>query len=358
MRFGRQGKFTFGKSVLLIAGVAIGLMSPSLATAEESNIFANFSKCPTGAPEMNDPARTPPFFGCFSALMRSGAIKVGNIGLPISSLVHIQFATAGVVDEDGFFDVVPNGTSLDAAPLFIPNFFAGLSQPPTPAPPTPSVAPVKKHHKKKHHKKHPKKSRHKKKRYGSHHKAAQSGGKPGNRRIVAFSRARASGAAEPLIAISMELAGDVRNFNFPSALGLKPGIGFEIPVRLHLQGDGLGPNCFIGSPSQPIVIGPEEASTKEPMLTLDSSSEFLITLATVKGFRYEDARLTIPGASGCGPSGALDGQLNALAGLPAPAGTSEVLFDDTLFEAAFAESAEDGLFGGARLQAAFDAAAN
>src|SRR6185312_5735369 len=266
MGFGRQGRFTFGKSVLLIAGVAIGLMSPSLATAEESNIFVNFSKCPTSAPEMNDPAQTPPY-ACFSALMRSGAIKVGNIALPVTSPAHIQFATTGGGEGDGFLDVVPNGTSLDAAPLFIPNLFAGLPQPPTPAPPTPPTAPAKKHYKKKHHKKkHHKKKHHKRKRHGNHRKGGQKGGKSGNRRIVAFSRARASGSAEPLIAISMELAGDIRNFNLSSALGVKPGISFEIPVRMHLQGDGLGPNCFLGSPSEPIVLAPEQLSTKAPTL--------------------------------------------------------------------------------------------
>jgi hypothetical protein len=350
MQLRRQGKSVFGSVLLLVACTAVSLVSPSLGAAESSSFYSSFSRCPTGAPEMNDPATEEA--ACFSSLVRRGAMKLGHLEMPLP-VTHVQFAVAGLEGEEGFVKVVPGSTSVEAAPIFIPNPFATRPTPP-PTPPTPPVQ-GKKHHKKKHHKK-----RHQKRK---HHRSAK-GKKHGQRnRLVAFDRAQASAADEPMIAISVEPTGDIREFNLSIAASEGgPGVAFELPLRLHLQGDGLGPNCFVGSAGDPILVAPHVVHGGTALIFGKDPNGFPIQLVGASGARLEDATLTIPGATGCGPTisasgaGLFDSKFNAFVGLPAPTGGSRMVLGDNLLE--FVGAGYNGIApdGGAELQAAFDAA--
>jgi len=347
MRLRRQGKSVFWSASLLAACLAISLVAPSLAGAESSSFYSSFSKCPTGAPEMNDPATEEA--ACFSNIVRRGVAKVGNLAVPFTSPMHLQFAVAGLEGEEGVVKVVPGSTSLDAAPLLIPNLFA--TPPAQPKPPVPPVPPKQKtHHKKKHHKKKHHKKNHK------HRKGQGSKGKSGHRLL-------ASAQAEPMIAITMEPVGDLRNFNLLVAASETAGSGtaFELPVRMHLEGENLGPNCYIGSLSDPIVIAAQQVYPGSSLIFGHDPNGFPIQLIGSAGSKFVDPTLAVPGATHCGPpisatSGLFDAKLNGLAGLPAPAGASAIVLGDNLLE--FVGAGYDGTApdGGAELQAAFDAA--
>jgi hypothetical protein len=295
---------------------------------------------------MNDPATEEA--ACFSNIVRRGVAKIGNLAVPFTSPIHLQFAVAGLDGEEGLVKVVPGSTSIEAAPLLIPNLFAT-----PPAPPTPPVQPTppkqKKHHKKKINKK-------KHRKHGKSH-GSKKGKKGARHRLLATAQ------AEPMIAISMEPVGDVRNFNLLVAAseGAGSGTAFELPVRMHLEGENLGPSCYIGGLSDPLVIAAQQVFPGSSLIFGKDPNGFPIQLIGSGGAKFADPTLTVPGATHCGPpisatAGLFDAKINGFAGLPAPAGASAIVLADNLFE--FVGAGYDGTApdGGAELQAAFDAA--
>jgi len=365
---GSKGGFAILPAALLVACVAIGLVVPALAPAaakERSTIYSAFTKCPTNLPLMNDPSTESA--ACFSNVSRFGSAKIGFIDIPFSSPARMQFAVAGVEagvrGEEGFVRIVPGTTSLESDPVLIPNPFAsqvgdppaapggsgsGSSQSQSPAPqaPTPPAA-------KKVKKKQKKQRRHHRK--GKHKKAAKKGAKGKNRhRIVAFRGAQLNAAPASKISISVELAGDVEEFNLLVAGGETPGTAMKLPMVLHLEGIGLGSDCNIGTLADPIVVTGEKVKPESALIMgLNDPNGFPVRVFGSSGSKLEDSTLAIPAVNGCGSNAEA---LNEYMGLPAAPGSSRMVFSDNLFE--FVEAGYDGvgLEGGAELQAAFDAA--
>jgi hypothetical protein len=379
--------------------VAITLVAASPAAAQKTEMYAGFSHCPTSAPEMNNPENIGA--ACISAVIHGGSIRLGNVGATVSSPLHMQAAFVG--GEVGPV-IVPGSTTLEGEPVTLPNPFVTQPPPPgepgggsttpppstdngtpppaagtgTPPPPPPVKKPQKK--KKKHHKKQHKKKHHKRHRKPVHRKGK---GKNAGRRKKGWSSfdsllsmaprgkaprlgatatpttARASDAnASELIEVVVEPAGDIRNLNL-GAFVEEPGVAFELPVKMHLTGTGLGSQCYIGSDAEPIVIAPEQSAPFASLgFGLDPNG-FLVKVISVGGESFEDSTLTIPGASGCGEvAGGLDAQIDSLIGLPAASGKSQFVFENVLLELVGTEYIEgaEGPQGGAELQAAFEAA--
>jgi hypothetical protein len=369
-----MGGRTFLWGVLLLAAcAAASLVGPSAATAEKSSLYAAFTRCPTDAPEMNDP--TTGVAACFSTLVRAGKIKLGRIQVPIESPMNFQFAVAGVEGmeaeegaeglegeegeggESAILLVVPGSTSVQAEPFLVPNALASLPDPPASAasPPSAPSSPVQVKNRSK---AKPYPTRRKRRRH-KHHKRRQHKHRQRGMRGV---RHLASVSDDSMIAIDMELLGDIRQVDLLALAGESSAIGFELPFRLHMRGEGLGPNCYIGSVGNPIVLAPVQARAGTSILLGRDPNGFATEVLGSGGARLEDTDLTIPAASGCGPpllpsgAGAFDAAINDLIGLPAAAGGSRIVLADTLSE--FAEAAYDGTApdGGAELQAAFEAA--
>jgi hypothetical protein len=357
MQTRRQGKFAIWSVSMLVACMAVGLLGPSLAEAEPTSIYEEFTKCPTGAPEMNEPTRESA--GCFSTTALHGTIKLGSLEVPLAGAIHIQFAVAGFDDEEvGLVHIVPNSTSVDTPPFLVENPNAetagnqpgggsaagGASKPaPQPAAPTPTKQ-VKKHKKKK------RSSHHKRKR---HHGSKKKGGKS-NRRLAAFSGARASAVGGSMITVNVEPVGDMEEFNL-IIIGeeeIETGKALKLPLRLHLEGEGLGSNCYIG----PIVLEPEKVKAESTFFFGHDPNDFHVELLGSGGSKLEDRTLSVPSATGCGLGGLHNGEVNEIAGLPAASGQSRVVLAENVFRMAAAPYDGTGLDGGAELQAAFDAA--
>ncbi len=360
---GGRGGFSIWPAALLVVCVAVGLVAPSLAAAKErATIYSAFSKCQTGLPLMNDPSTESA--ACFSNISRFGSAKIGFIEIPFSSPAHMQFGVSGVEagerGEEGFVNIVPGTTTLESDPVFIPNPFAsqaeeppanpgsgtgsGSSQSQPPASQAPSQsAPKKAKKKRKKHRRHHRKAKHKK---------AAKGGK--HRRILAMTSAQANATPANKIAISVELAGDVEEFNLIVAASEQPeGVAMKLPVRLHLEGAGLGSDCYIGTLANPVTIVAMKVKPETTLIFGNDPNGFPVRLLGSGGSKLEDSTLTVPTVTGCGPNA--EG-LNELIGLPAASGSSRMVFADNLFE--FVEAGYDGTApeGGAELQAAFDAA--
>ena len=99
----------------------------------------------------------------------------------------------------------------------------------------------------------------------------------------------------------------------------------RVPIKVHLHNDAvLGPNCYIGSNADPIVLNLVETPTSSPQLTSGGPGGNAI-IST--GVEVADNTFAVPGANGCGLLGALDAALDLKVGLPSPSGKNSALID-------------------------------
>jgi NHL repeat len=135
-------------------------------------------------------------------------------------------------------------------------------------------------------------------------------------------------------------AGTPSDFNLIA--GIQTGVPIiTLPIKIQLQNPALGPSCFIGSDQDPIVLHPvntdlsqaqiHQATLLEPfdrngVPNLVGPLTSLLSTGAVQG----DDTFAVPGASGCGPNGdgSLDAAVNAIVGLPSPAGNNHLVLDD------------------------------
>ena len=136
----------------------------------------------------------------------------------------------------------------------------------------------------------------------------------------------------------VELAGPITAFA-PLADGENYPL-FKLPIKLHLQNALLGPNCFVGSNSAPIVLEPTSGTTAPPApntpITGDPGSigiqgdphGFGAAVVGFTGASLVDNSAAVPGANGCGPFGAFDWIVDSIFKLPSAAGHNAVVFSD------------------------------
>jgi hypothetical protein len=107
----------------------------------------------------------------------------------------------------------------------------------------------------------------------------------------------------------------------------------KLPIRVHLINSTLGNNCYVGSPSNPIVLNLITGTTAPPLpnkpitgreadFSYDEASEII----TLKNGTFVDNSFAAPGASGCVLTLfgfipiSINGLVNTQSGLPSPAG--------------------------------------
>jgi hypothetical protein len=145
-----------------------------------------------------------------------------------------------------------------------------------------------------------------------------------------------------------EQAGTI--FVRPIALAFGEHKAIELPIRVHLENELLGPNCYIGSEAEPIVLGLTDGETEPPAGTTPISGEVGTTegldnhkITEFKGNKLVDNGFSAPAAKGCGTSPLLEPVITALVntaeGLPAASGNLAVL-NGNLFTAFSADVAK------------------
>ena len=129
--------------------------------------------------------------------------------------------------------------------------------------------------------------------------------------------------------------------DFDLIAGLSVGVPIiTLPIKIHLESlpgaaVDLGPSCFIGSDQDPIVLHPENTDLSNAAANgsgfnpdgTPNPNGPLFTIV-VAGAVQGDDTFSVPGASGCGPNGSLDGAVNAIVGLPSPSGANHLVQDD------------------------------
>jgi NHL repeat len=154
------------------------------------------------------------------------------------------------------------------------------------------------------------------------------------------------------VTATVESAGVPSNFNFIARIETGVPI-ITIPIKIHLVGQtvDLGPSCFIGSDQTPIFLNAENtdlsnASAKFETFDPDGTPDPNGPLETivVSGVVQGDDTFAVPGATGCGPNGdgSLDAVINAVVGLPSPAGANHLVLDDASSALAVAIDGENG----------------
>jgi hypothetical protein len=125
-----------------------------------------------------------------------------------------------------------------------------------------------------------------------------------------------------------------------------------VPIKIHLANNPtLGPNCFIGSDQDPILLNPQNndlsnAKTIGAFFSWDPSGVPDVTGPDggllITGIVQGDDTFAVPGATGCGPGGSLDAAVDAVAGVPSPSGSNHLVLADASSSLAFPQNSEDG----------------
>lgn len=145
------------------------------------------------------------------------------------------------------------------------------------------------------------------------------------------------------VTATAELAGPVSGvlINKGNLLSLS-GTAVTLPIKIKLDNELLGANCYIGSDSEPIVLHLTTGTTSpslpnQPITgsrgTLEGAGKGKIV--KIKGNSLVDNNFAVPGANGCGSSPLLfDALVDAGVGLPAPAGFNTAIMNGELEETA------------------------
>ncbi|HEX9481021.1 MAG TPA: hypothetical protein VF927_02865 [Solirubrobacteraceae bacterium] len=122
----------------------------------------------------------------------------------------------------------------------------------------------------------------------------------------------------------------------PVGLLGREGTAVELPIKVHLENELLGPNCYIGSEAEPIVLHLTDGTTRppegiEPMTGEEGKATAIDKTRVLQfiGNKLVDNTFPVPAATGCGTNALLEpvvtAAVNLGSGLPAAAGTSHAI---------------------------------
>lgn len=154
------------------------------------------------------------------------------------------------------------------------------------------------------------------------------------------------------VTATVELAGATTPAGIKINLGAllsEEGTAIVIPTQVKLSNPFLGPTCYVGSNTNPIVVHTTTGTTSPPEgiepikgrlgeLTVIGEGRML----KVTGARLVDNTFAVPGVTGCGVKNGANAAIDAGAGLPSPAGHNTVILEGTLYQAG-AEAVKENL---------------
>ncbi|MGO9488035.1 MAG: hypothetical protein ACLQBB_03275 [Solirubrobacteraceae bacterium] len=142
-----------------------------------------------------------------------------------------------------------------------------------------------------------------------------------------------------------EIAGPVSGVQITAVfLGFGHDTAVELPIKVHLENETLGENCYIGSDSEPIVLHLTDGTTKPPAGTEPISGKIGTNEGRDKGRLITfientlvDNTFPVPAATGCGTTPLLEPVITALvnadAGLPSAAGKNTAILNGNFYTA-------------------------
>jgi hypothetical protein len=140
-----------------------------------------------------------------------------------------------------------------------------------------------------------------------------------------------------------EIAGPLSNVLVTAVfLGFGHDTAVTLPIKVHLENELLGENCYIGSDSNPVVLKLTDGTTSPPAGTEPISGKIGTNEGRDKGRLLTfinntlvDNTFAVPAATGCGTSALLEPIVTALvntdAGLPSAAGKNKAILTGNFF---------------------------
>jgi hypothetical protein len=126
-------------------------------------------------------------------------------------------------------------------------------------------------------------------------------------------------------------------------LGFGRGTAVEFPIKIHLENENLGPNCYIGSDAAPVVLKLTDGTTVPPEGVEPMSGKIGVNkgidksrIAAFYNNTLVDNTFEVPAATGCGEGvlePVLTAAVNAGIGLPSSPGTSHAILTGNQFTA-------------------------
>lgn len=273
----------FSLALALLGGVASLLVSASAGAAPSGN-YAQFAQCPY---------KNPAASKCIYSTTSGGEVVLGSARVPIVNPVILQGAYAESANSDvAKFIAAANGDTLSRASQPVPGGLIGIVAPP--------------------------------------------GAPPLVKAVIAllFENGLTKASA------SLELARPADEIRFSEeSFGGESGPALTLPVRAHLENPFLGPSCYVGSSSSPLLWKLTSGTTSppkpnKPITGTAGEIEFLEGggLVKTKGSKLVDNAWSAPLAHGCGGplSFLVDPLVNSFAGLPARAGVNAVSLESAV----------------------------
>ncbi len=140
-----------------------------------------------------------------------------------------------------------------------------------------------------------------------------------------------------------ELAGPVSGIKLaPWLLNSRKGVGIEFPIKVHLENPTLGPNCYVGSDSDPIMLDLTDGVTEPPPFVKPIEGKKGTLTGFDKGRITEfvdntvvDNTFAVPAATDCGLTPLLvpviTPLVNLISGLPSPPGQNKAELTGNLY---------------------------
>lgn len=272
---------TRARLALLASLLTVAALVPAASAGAQApaNPWTPHANCPVDAPEMLTAPPSSFGTGCVSSNSPNGRIKIGRTSLATRATT-LQFGLSGADPANpgrGLIVPAADGRTLVSDPVKVPGGVLGLMC-------------------------------------------------PANNPIVASLCRRVVDLGINRITATVELAGAPSRFNATGAL--VPGIPLlDLPVKIHLKNPLLGARCYIGSNPKPIVLRPETV-TRGAVRSVPEPNGFTVLMLQIEGSILGDDSFAVPGATGCGPLGIANAEINRRQGLPSPSGRNELTLND------------------------------
>jgi hypothetical protein len=268
--------------VLAAVLASLALAIPASAAPTLAGAWAPLNRCPVDDPAMLAADGVTVAALCISSTAPSGTFTIGATTLTTGS-TDLQL---GLLNRGGVYSVVaPRAGAVIGAPVDIPGGLLGLMCPSN----IPVIADI----------------------------CRQIVNNPINR-----------------VTATIESAGAPTDFNLAAGLGTGQPI-VTLPVKIKLSNPFLDPNCYIGSNSNPILLKP--ANLTRPTGTVvrfnaDGSPNPTGEMGyiSLRGAAQGDSTFAVPGATGCGLFGLLNGAVNLKQGLPSASGSNNLVLNDAV----------------------------
>ena len=274
-------------TALVAVAMALGVTAPAFATP--TGEYAVFAQCPLADSSLN---------ACIDAKTESGKFIVGNQEVPITNAITLQGGfVENEVTEALTFVGAENGETLSKSPQKVPGGLLDLVK---------------------------------------CNEISEEWGLRKDCEAVFENKVTGVNATTELAASASSIGINEAN------LLAEEGTALSLPVKVRLENELLGGECYVGSNASPVVLNLTTGATSPPSpnksIHGSKGTESINgegTILTLSKNSLVNNSFAAPGTSGCGEfwSFILDPIINAKLGLPAAAGHNTAILTGTLKQA-------------------------